>query len=128
MPVDMKRYPKDWKTRIVPMIRKRSKGRCECTGECGKSDGHSKKSKRCLARNYKPHPTTGSKVILTVAHMGKDTGDKHNKMDVRPGNLKDMCQRCHLNYDRDEHKENANKTRRKRFIESGNVLLPTFQE
>jgi hypothetical protein len=29
------RYPKNWKTEIVPAIRVRSGNRCECMGECG---------------------------------------------------------------------------------------------
>lgn len=121
MPVDMKRYPKDWKV-VSLRIRKRSRGRCECTGECGKTDGHAK-SKRCNARNYKPHPVTGSKVILTVAHLGTDTGDKHDKQDVRDENLKAMCQRCHLLFDLDEHKANARATRRRKIIEAGQMEL-----
>ena len=38
MPVrksEQARYPKDWKTAVVPRIRRRSGGRCECMGECG---------------------------------------------------------------------------------------------
>jgi hypothetical protein len=55
-------------------------------------------------------------VILTVAHLGTPhpdgrPGDKHDKMDVRPENLAALCQACHLNFDRDEHKENSKKTR-----------------
>ena len=46
------RYPKDWPA-ISKAIRERAGQRCE---ECG-------------AENYKPHPLTGSKVILTVAHL-----------------------------------------------------------
>lgn len=125
MPVDKKRYPPDWDL-ISLRIRKRSGGRCECVGECGSLDCHAKKSKRCTARNYKPHPLTRSKVILTVAHLGKDTGDKHNKMDCRDENLKAMCQRCHLLFDLDEHIANAKETRRKRFLGAGNQYLPGF--
>ena len=45
------------------------------------------------------------KIILTVAHLN------HQPEDCRPENLKAMCQRCHLRYDREHHKESAAKTR-----------------
>ncbi|MBI5950207.1 MAG: hypothetical protein HY865_01005 [Chloroflexi bacterium] len=104
MPVDMKRYPENWRE-ISLCIRERSGGVCECTGECGTHKG------RCTAHNYEPHPITGTKVIFTVAHLGHGTGDKHDKMDVRDENLKAMCQRCHLLFDLDEHIANAKRTR-----------------
>lgn len=121
MPVDMKRYPKNWKA-IVARVRKRSGGVCECTGECGTHKG------RCDAENYKPHPITKSKVVLTVAHLGVpksdgSPGDKHDKKDVRMKNLKDMCQRCHLIFDLDEHIANAKATRRRRLIKAGQLEM-----
>lgn len=122
MPVDMKRYPKNWKSR-VEKVRIRAKGRCECTGECGTHHG------RCNAENYEPHPITGSKVILTTAHLGVkkqdgSAGDKHDKMDCRMKNLKHMCQRCHLLFDLPEHMENARKTRRLKILKAGQLELP----
>jgi len=81
MPIDYSEYPDDWKE-ISERIRfERAKNKCE---ECG-------------AENYKPHPVTGSKVILTVAHLNHDIND------CRDENLKAMCQRCHLNYDNNMH-------------------------
>lgn len=111
MPVDMRRYPSEWKA-ISLAIRNREGWRC----------------KWCGAENNKPHPITGSIVVLTVAHLGTPhpdgtPGDKHDKMDVRPGNLAALCQRCHLNYDRDEHMQNAAETRRRRKIENGQLEL-----
>ena len=50
-------------------------------------------------------------------------GDKHHKTDVRDENLAALCQRCHLNFDRDEHKQNAARTRRKKIIASGQLEL-----
>lgn len=122
MPVDMSRYPGNWGT-FVAKVRKRSENRCECTGECGTNHNG-----RCDAVNYKPHPITGSKVILTTAHLGIDypdgrKGNKHDKMDCRLKNLKHMCQRCHLNFDRDEHTANARATRRRKIIESGQTEM-----
>lgn len=59
----------------------------------------------CRAVNYEPHPVTGSKVILTIAHLD------HNPSNNDHENLRCWCQKCHLNYDREHHLENAKKTR-----------------
>lgn len=111
MPVDWKRYPPNW-AEISLRIRQREEWRC----------------KWCGAENTQPHPVTGSKVILTVAHLGVDKpdgspGDKHDKMDVRDENLAALCQRCHLNYDRDEHLFNARETRRRKHEAQGQLGL-----
>jgi hypothetical protein len=34
-PENVARYPKNWKCEVVPRIAARSKGQCECTGQCG---------------------------------------------------------------------------------------------
>lgn len=122
MPVDQKRYPPEWKRIIVPRIAKRAGGRCECSGECGKHSG------RCSALNKKPHPITGSVSVFTTAHLGIQKpdgtpGNKHDKSDCRDENLKHMCNWCHLNFDRDEHRKNSSITRRKRIIEAGQLEL-----
>lgn len=112
MPVDMSRYPDNW-VEISNYIRfERAESRCECTGECGLHKG------RCTAMHNEPHPVTGSRVILTTAHLGTDTGDKHDKMDVRPENLKAMCNRCHLIFDLDDHIANAKETRNRKKKEA----------
>jgi hypothetical protein len=117
MPVDMKRYPENW-TEISHRIRfERAGGRCECSGECGTHD------ERCDALHGEAHPLTGSKVVLTTAHLGADTDDKHDKMDVRAENLKAMCQRGHLLFDLDEHKLNASISRRKKIIDAGQMEM-----
>lgn len=56
----------------------------------------------CGARNGELHPETGSKVVLTVAHLNQI------RLDNSPANLAALCQRCHLNHDR---KENLKKRR-----------------
>ena len=85
-------YPADWE-RLSYRIRKvRALDRCECTGVCGLHDG------RCDANNAEPHPVTGSKVVLTVAHLDQDTWNNEDD------NLCAMCQRCHLVYDRNYYK------------------------
>jgi len=91
MPINYKDYPENWKE-ISKYIRfVRAKNKCEF----------------CGAENYKPHPVTGSKVVLTVAHLD------HIKKNVNPDNLKALCQRCHLNYDRKRHRLNRWNNRNK---------------
>jgi len=119
MPVDMKRYPKDWKA-ISQRIRfERAQGQCECNGECGTDHAGG----RCNAVHGQANPLTNSTVILTVAHLGHGTSDKHDKMDVRDENLKAMCQRCHLLFDIDEHTANARATRRRQFLATGQLEM-----
>lgn len=91
------RYPRDWKA-IVSRIRDRSGNRCE--GSPAYPD--------CRADNGEPHPITGSRVVLTVAHL--DHAPEHCDAE----NLRHMCQRCHLTYDAAHHAKNAAETRRKR--------------
>jgi hypothetical protein len=111
MPFQKDRYPSNWKE-ISLQIRFRSGERCEW----------------CGAENGKPNPITGSKVVLTVAHLGVPypdgtPGNKHDKLDVREENLAALCQRCHLNFDRDEHRRNAAKTRYLRKVQKGQLEL-----
>ena len=122
MPVDMSRYPDNWKDISHHIRFERAGGRCECAGECDTHNG------RCDAKHNEPHPVTESSVILTTAHLGVDRpdgkpGDKRDKMDVRPENLKAMCQRCHLLFDLDEHMQNAAETRRQNRIDAGQMVL-----
>jgi hypothetical protein len=78
MPIDYSKYHPKWKL-ISKLIRfKRAQNKCEW----------------CGADNYQPHPITGSRVILTCAHIDRDI--KNNRFN----NLAALCQRCHLNYDR----------------------------
>lgn len=86
------RYPENW-PEISKWIRHgRANNACEV----------------CGAENYKPHPTTGSKVILTVMHLN------HIPEDCRMDNLKAACQRCHLAYDKEQHKKTRERNERPR--------------
>ena len=100
---NLARYPKNWKTEVVPRIRARSGNRCECRGECG--DGPNEHGGRCKAEHGKAHPVTGSTVVLTTAHLN------HQPEDCRDEVLRHMCQRCHLRYDQTHHQINARATR-----------------
>lgn len=95
------RYPADW-DEISRRIRLyRADGWCECDGRCGHdhTDDPESRTTRCSAINGHPHPVTGSRVVLTVAHLN------HIPEDCRDENLMAMCQRCHLAYDREHHAE-----------------------
>lgn len=81
-PENQARYPKDWK-RISKEVRDAAGNRCE--GSPAYPD--------CRAVNGKPHPETGSKVVLTVAHLD------HQPENCERENLRAWCQRCHNTYD-----------------------------
>lgn len=84
MPINYKDYHPKWSL-ISKLIRyNRAKGCCEW----------------CGAINHQPHPVTGSKVILTVAHIDR------NKENNRFNNLAALCQRCHLAHDARQHADN----------------------
>lgn len=105
MPMNRQLYPRNWR-KISERIRfGRARGRCEW----------------CGAFHGLPHPTTGSVVVLTVAHLGApwpdgQPGDKTNKRDVRAENLAALCQRCHLAYDRADNLESARANRVQRRL------------
>lgn len=94
-PENRARYPADWKA-ISVSVRERAGWHCE-----GSPDFPD-----CHAANGEPHPDTGSKVVLTVAHLD------HQPENCAPENLRAMCQRCHLNYDREHHAQTRAATKR----------------
>lgn len=73
---DKTRYPSDW-SKIRSRILKRADYKCEW----------------CGVQNYKDHPDTGSKVVLTIAHLD------HTPENCEDWNLRALCQRCHNRYD-----------------------------
>ena len=72
------RYPADWalRSRFVRFVRAR--GKCEW----------------CGAEHGKPHPVTGSRVVLTTAHVYDDRPEASSLL-----NLAALCQRCHNRHD-----------------------------
>ena len=78
LPENKARYPKDWKLRSLFVRHIRAKNRCEKFG----------------AENSKPHPVTGSKVVLTTAHVFDDRPEASSLM-----NLAAWCQKCHNGHD-----------------------------
>ena len=88
------RYPKDW-PEISNRIRfERAEGWCEFCR---------------IAEHGKPHPVTGSIVILTTAHLD------HTPEHCDDDNLAAMCQRCHLTYDAAIHRRNREQTNREKL-------------
>lgn len=84
MPINPNDYHPKW-TLISRLIRFRRAGnKCEW----------------CGVQNGVQHPDTGSKVVLTVAHIDRDRDNNDFS------NLAALCQRCHLNHDRCEHIRN----------------------
>lgn len=59
----------------------------------------------CRAANGEPHPRTGGKVVLTIAHM--DWDETH----ADPKRCRALCQRCHNMWDSPSRQRNARKTR-----------------
>lgn len=92
-------YGPDWAA-VRDAIRERSADRCECTGQCGTRGAKGRaclliigQGERCEARNGGTSWRTGSKIVLTVAHLDDNPGV--NNYD----RLLHMCQGCHLAYD-----------------------------
>ena len=100
MPFNRDLYPSNWPA-ISRRIRERADWRCEF----------------CGARNGQPHPETGSRVVLTVAHLD------HNPQNCADDNLRALCQRCHLRYDARLHAQHAAQTRRAKRAASGQLEL-----
>lgn len=100
-PERMKRYPgggthsKEWKSFRASLL-DRAGHRCEGTPQ----------HPDCRAENGQAHPETGSKVVLTIAHMD------HDESHADPDRCRALCQRCHLKWDAPHHRQNAAKTRR----------------
>ena len=101
-PEKARRYPSDWSIRRRFIIEYRAGGRCEW----------------CGAVNYQPHPDTGSKVVLTIAHVWDKRPEQASLL-----NLAALCQRCHLNWDRREHNVNRLRNRIARLMRHGQIPL-----
>lgn len=136
MPINYKLYPSNWKSEIRPSILKRSNYRCEFCGVnhhavgyrnedgsfraiCGNLHNDyagqgidydtNKVLSYQLAKEYKDlHNEFSDKkyfvIILTIAHLDHDITNNC------PTNLKALCQKCHLSYDAEYHKNNARQT------------------
>lgn len=109
---EKKRYPSDWPL-ISAAIKTRAGWRCECEGECGRGTHEG----RCPNRHGQPAYVTGSRVVLTTAHLD------HMPENCADDNLKAMCQGCHLHYDREHHAETRRASIAAARVAAGQVEL-----
>lgn len=112
-PENKARYPADWPELARRIKRDRAGWRCECEGECGRGTH----AGRCPNREGSAAYGTGSKVVLTVAHL--DHTPEHSD----EANLRAMCQGCHLHYDREHHAETRAATLRAEREAAGQMTL-----
>jgi 5-methylcytosine-specific restriction endonuclease McrA len=99
-PDNRKRYPAHWQA-IRAEILERANHCCE--GSPLYPD--------CRAVNYEPHPVTGSRVILTIAHWPDETPENCD-----PKNLWAWCQRCHNGMDAPARSRRAAETRSRKIL------------
>ncbi len=95
------RYPKNWKS-IRAKVLERAGNKCEF----------------CGVENYTIREN-GSRVVLTIAHLD------HTPENCDLGNLRALCQKCHLNYDKEQHRKNAAHTR---AVKKNNGVASLFKE
>lgn len=124
MPCKYQLYHKDWKTIIRPAILERANNKCEfCKARNGEEifrafldgvqvyqyangDIHNAETGDYIFSSFYEdlEPSTRKenqkaiKVVLTIAHLDHDTNNNDYS------NLKALCQKCHLNYDKEHHK------------------------
>lgn len=100
-PENKARYPKNWKHISTDIRHFRAKLQCEFYVDAGGrvAAAFAEGFERCQAEQYRPHPITGSKVVLTVAHLD------HTPENCDYENLLAGCQRCHLIYDMEHHRK-----------------------
>lgn len=103
-PENRDRYPDNWKE-IREGILARAENKCEFCGVAnyalGKRNAEGK-FREMSAGEAEAAAVDGEKVIkivLTIAHL--DHTPEHND----PMNLRALCQRCHLHYDKSHHAE-----------------------
>ena len=110
-PENRGRYPKDW-PQIRQRILERAGHRCELcgvrnyvyrnrrTGEVTESEMQVETWQCCDGDRV-------TKIVLTIAHLD------HTPENCADDNLKALCQRCHLDYDKTHHQHTASNTRKR---------------
>ena len=124
MPMRRELYPPDWES-ISRRVRDEAGNRCEWCGVANgargardqrkgewfdedDSDGMNSSEGEWLFGGY---PKI-IRIVLTVAHID------HDQTNGTRQNLAALCQRCHLNHDREQHMVNAAKTRARKRDEA----------
>lgn len=98
-PENRARYGADWHLRSYFVRKIRARDHCEW----------------CGAANGKPHPMTGSKVVLTCAHVFDHRPEASSLL-----NLAALCQRCHNRHDASMRSEGI---KQRRIASSGQQAL-----
>lgn len=132
MPIDYKKYPSNWKTEIVPKVKARENNCCAFCGVKNYAVGYRQNSKFIPTAGNEHHDKAGNGelsykearelinhcnefaddnlilTVLTVAHLDHDISNNDLS------NLKALCQKCHLDYDKEHHKKNSRQTLKKK--------------
>lgn len=120
MPMNLADYHPDWRW-ISKQVREQANNTCEQCGVSNHAVGardyqrnwHSETSIDSMStktRKYLFGSVFGGecpdmiRIVLTVAHLD------HDRDNNDPANLRALCQRCHLNWDRDQHIESRRKS------------------
>ena len=97
MPIDYRKYPKNWKSEIRPTVLKRAKNCCEFCGIENGSITHSFKNHFGKTEwKYLSYPeflykgAKAVKVVLTIAHLDHD----ETNLNVKLSRLAALCQLC----------------------------------
>ena len=118
MPIDYKKYPKDWK-KIRARILERERHSCKECGaknyDIGYRDNRGNWNQiECSHQGDAEAEWAKSvgykiiKIVLTIAHLNHDISDNSDE------NLAALCQLHHLRHDISHHKENSRNTRNKK--------------
>lgn len=104
-------YPKDWE-KVRAEIIKRSGNRCEFCGVENYKVGYRDAAGNFIVSDGMQQEADSLdgekliKIVLTIAHLD------HNPQNNNPNNLRALCQKCHLNYDLEHHKESRRKNKK----------------
>lgn len=128
MPVDLSKYPPNWKT-IATQIKNDAGWTCEqCDRPCRQSkeswmdfveglQGTKWHEQTCDERSDGSIVERPQRFTLTVAHLD------HNTQNNDRSNLKALCSGCHLRYDVKLHAKNSSATRYRKLEKLGQTTL-----
>lgn len=100
MPCDYSKYPPDWEERRQRILERAG----HCCEFCGVKN-HNWIERGEDGKYTYTFQDLGTFVILTIAHLDHDP----ENWDVSDDRLRALCQRCHLQYDREQRKKEAEK-------------------